>query len=95
MNLLKLLSYVVPTFATSYLLWYLSYPYVVNHFCVVCFLFILSWTIGYYFYEQLNQELVPTSGKAVLITGCDSGFGYQLAQRLDRLGKSILVQINF
>lgn len=29
---------------------------------------------------------VPTSGKAVLVTGCDSGFGHALALRLDQLG---------
>ncbi|XP_063588119.1 D-beta-hydroxybutyrate dehydrogenase, mitochondrial-like [Penaeus indicus] len=29
---------------------------------------------------------VPVRGRAVLVTGCDSGFGHQLAQHLDRIG---------
>ena len=31
-------------------------------------------------------RIARTDGKSVLITGCDSGFGYELACRLDKLG---------
>jgi NADP-dependent 3-hydroxy acid dehydrogenase YdfG len=34
---------------------------------------------------------VSLSGKSVLITGCDSGFGYELALRLEKMvGKTFL-----
>ncbi|CAG2113923.1 unnamed protein product, partial [Medioppia subpectinata] len=35
---------------------------------------------------QLSTETVSTANRAVLITGCDTGFGYQLAIECDRLG---------
>ncbi|XP_077518245.1 short-chain dehydrogenase/reductase family 9C member 7-like [Amblyomma americanum] len=49
--------------------------------CVVCF-----FTLGYFLNSLLPDAGVSPAGKAVLITGCDSGFGYRLALRLDRLG---------
>ncbi|KAH8025635.1 hypothetical protein HPB51_010719 [Rhipicephalus microplus] len=48
---------------------------------LVCF-----FTLGYFLYSLLPDSGVSATGKAVLITGCDSGFGHRLAVRLDRLG---------
>ncbi|XP_064595490.1 17-beta-hydroxysteroid dehydrogenase type 6-like [Liolophura sinensis] len=36
-----------------------------------------------------TSETVEPRGKAVFITGCDSGFGHNLAKRLDRLGFTV------
>ncbi|KAF8773866.1 retinol dehydrogenase 5-like [Argiope bruennichi] len=36
--------------------------------------------------EKVSKERVNPNGKAVFITGCDSGFGYQLAKQLHSLG---------
>ncbi|KAF4081300.1 hypothetical protein AMELA_G00159860 [Ameiurus melas] len=33
-----------------------------------------------------KEDILPVQGKAVLITGCDSGFGYSLAKILDKAG---------
>jgi len=34
----------------------------------------------------LDVRVVDLEKKAVLITACDSGFGYELAKKLDALG---------
>ena len=51
---------------------------------------------GYFvlFYSKFYVDIVSvtqvdTAGKAVLITGCDSGFGFALAQHLDSLVSAI------
>ena len=50
-------------------------------------LFAVSWVIAYALYDRLNRETVTEpEKKAVLITGCDTGFGYELAIKLDRYG---------
>ncbi|XP_062405350.1 11-beta-hydroxysteroid dehydrogenase type 2 [Sardina pilchardus] len=36
---------------------------------------------------------LPTEGKAVLITGCDSGFGHAAAKRLDALGFEVFATV--
>ncbi|KAL7858264.1 hypothetical protein AOLI_G00183660 [Acnodon oligacanthus] len=36
-----------------------------------------------------QERLLPTQGKSVLITGCDSGFGHNLAKLLDRAGVKV------
>lgn len=36
-----------------------------------------------------NNELVTSDNKAVVITGCDSGFGHSLATRLHKLGYTV------
>lgn len=85
----RLLSYTLPSFLVTYLVWYAINPALFNQFCVICFLLIISWTLGYYFYEKFNQENVDPAGKIVLITGCDTGFGNSVAQVLDKFGKFI------
>ncbi|XP_074659878.1 retinol dehydrogenase 7-like [Tubulanus polymorphus] len=46
----------------------------------VCCLFI---------YSILPASHLPALGKTVLITGCDSGFGYELAKKLDSIGMTV------
>ncbi|XP_060770931.1 estradiol 17-beta-dehydrogenase 2 [Neoarius graeffei] len=36
-----------------------------------------------------KEDMLPVKGKAVLITGCDSGFGHNLAKTLDRAGMKV------
>ncbi|GBM39469.1 17-beta-hydroxysteroid dehydrogenase type 6 [Araneus ventricosus] len=50
-------------------------------FCVVVghWLFIFT-------QERIFKKRINPNGKAVFITGCDSGFGYQLAKQLDSCG---------
>ncbi|XP_033118092.1 D-beta-hydroxybutyrate dehydrogenase, mitochondrial-like isoform X2 [Anneissia japonica] len=46
--------------------------------------------ITVYFYTALfRQGYVDAAGKAVLITGCDTGFGNQLAKALDGIGYQV------
>ncbi|CAL1297458.1 unnamed protein product [Larinioides sclopetarius] len=41
------------------------------------------------------QDEIDIKKKAVLITGCDSGFGYLLAQRLDKKGFKVFASCLF
>ncbi|XP_032891662.1 17-beta-hydroxysteroid dehydrogenase type 2 isoform X1 [Amblyraja radiata] len=38
-------------------------------------------------------QLLPVQGKAILITGCDSGFGHALAKYLDKLGFTVFAGV--
>ncbi|KAK7113181.1 retinol dehydrogenase 16-like [Littorina saxatilis] len=40
-------------------------------------------------FRRQPDIFVDPAGKAVLITGCDTGFGYSLAQRLDEMGYQV------
>lgn len=62
-------------------LWYAS---AVVGMSVLCFL-----ALGRCLHRLLPNGVVSASGKAVLITGCDTGFGHSLALRLDRLGYQV------
>ncbi|CAN8008244.1 unnamed protein product, partial [Ixodes pacificus] len=53
---------------------------------IVCFLCMLTRRITTEVYTQLGKKPVTAKDRAVLITGCDSGFGQELAFRLDRRG---------
>ncbi|KAI1286956.1 Retinol dehydrogenase 7 [Halotydeus destructor] len=46
----------------------------------------LSWTFVTFYFKTYRNEIVDSTGKAVFITGCDTGFGHLLAQSLDKLG---------
>ncbi|XP_069689241.1 short-chain dehydrogenase/reductase family 9C member 7-like [Periplaneta americana] len=53
---------------------------VVTALCLTDFVFNVVWHL-------MPKEMVPNlSDKAVFITGCDSGFGHQLAKHLEKLG---------
>ncbi|XP_033101315.1 D-beta-hydroxybutyrate dehydrogenase, mitochondrial-like [Anneissia japonica] len=43
-------------------------------------------TACYYIFNNLPQGYLPVKEKAVLITGCDTGFGHGAAKHLDALG---------
>ncbi|KAH7644110.1 d-beta-hydroxybutyrate dehydrogenase [Dermatophagoides farinae] len=92
----RLLKYVIPTFIGTYILWYLMKPEWLNQFCIICFLLIISWTIGYYFYDLFEQKTIDSMmNKIILITGCDTGFGNRLAYRLDRMGFHVYAGVLF
>ncbi|OTF80373.1 hypothetical protein BLA29_011629, partial [Euroglyphus maynei] len=91
----QLLRYFLPTLIGTYLLWYLLNPILFNHFCILCFLSVISWTMAYYFFEMFNQETIVPSGKIVLVTGCDTGFGNRTAFRLDQLGFHVYAGVLF
>ncbi|XP_053305351.1 17-beta-hydroxysteroid dehydrogenase type 2 [Spea bombifrons] len=61
---------------------------IISFFCAsgraVLTLFVLS-CVAYYFSIPV-RDMLPMEGKAVLITGCDSGLGHALAKHLDELG---------
>ncbi|XP_067845546.1 D-beta-hydroxybutyrate dehydrogenase, mitochondrial [Heptranchias perlo] len=49
---------------------------------VACLIPLLIWIVS----QRQSAGSVDPSGRAVLITGCDTGFGYLLAKQLDQLG---------
>lgn len=62
--------------------------------CVLSALAVISWTVGYFLYDLFHSQRVEaTANKAVLITGCDSGFGHKLAKRLDALGFTVFAGV--
>lgn len=56
---------------------------------VVCFLCMVTRRLTTEVFTQLGKTPVSAKDKAVLITGCDSGFGYQLTRRLDKRGFTV------
>ncbi|GIX77721.1 estradiol 17-beta-dehydrogenase 2 [Caerostris extrusa] len=73
---LKVLSYILPCFLTCY------------YGCAAKFLMcaiVAQLTFGFTKKKFLSDKIQPDN-KAVLITGCDCGFGHQLAKRLDKGG---------
>lgn len=40
-----------------------------------------------------DEELLPVDQKAVLVTGCDSGFGHALVKKLDKLGFTVFAGV--
>ncbi|CAB3384705.1 Hypothetical predicted protein [Cloeon dipterum] len=51
-----------------------------------CLAFLLFFIIGSAIAAFIATLEIKPEGKAVLVTGCDSGFGYHLALRLEKLG---------
>ena len=62
--------------------------------CLTIILFFIILLIIYRLYEYLNPSLnIDPHGKYVLITGCDTGFGNQLAIQLDKQGFNVLATV--
>ena len=61
--------------------------------CVIIISFVISWIIAHRIYNAINKEKVSTSNRAVLITGCDSGFGHSLAIECDKLGFTVFAGV--
>lgn len=64
-----------------------------NVFCIVCqtvglvsVLTWMSWTLATALRNCSQLEHISPKGRAVLITGCDTGFGHQLCYKLDSYG---------
>ncbi|KAM9409163.1 11-beta-hydroxysteroid dehydrogenase type 2 [Pholidichthys leucotaenia] len=64
-------------------------------FCVPALLLLLGLTGALYFLYRPRPPpaTLPTHGKAVFITGCDSGFGNAAAHRLDSLGFKVFATV--
>ena len=91
MLLSKLLNYFVLILFILYLIIYLfsDHLYWISQLFTVTCLSIVAWSLAYYVYDHLHTDTIEsTHNKAVLITGCDTGFGHQLALRLDRMGNN-------
>ncbi|XP_073911683.1 17-beta-hydroxysteroid dehydrogenase type 2 isoform X2 [Castor canadensis] len=52
-------------------------------FCLSCFLL----------YMSSGEEFLPVDGKAVLVTGTDTGIGHALAKHLDKLGFTVFAGV--
>ena len=61
--------------------------------CVLIVSSVISWIIANRIYNVINKERVSTKNIAVLITGCDSGFGHNLAVECDKLGFTVFAGV--
>jgi len=89
----------VPILAGLYVFWWWAstagYFRIFSHSCILFGLSIIAWTLAYFFYEQLNCQRIEPKGRAVLVTGCDTGFGHSLALRLDEYGFDVFAGVLF
>ena len=90
MNLTKLCVYFVLVFCPLCILWYRLAPIWLSHVLVIETLLVAAWHIASFVYQLLNSKRISPYKKLVLITGCDSGFGHELAKRLDGYGKTLI-----
>nr|XP_046250093.1 estradiol 17-beta-dehydrogenase 2 [Scatophagus argus] len=60
---------------------------------VVCGVAFFSCSFALIYLTERRAELLPARSKAVLITGCDSGFGHVLAQRLSEMGVMVFAGV--
>ncbi|XP_054716879.1 estradiol 17-beta-dehydrogenase 2-like [Uloborus diversus] len=73
---LKILGFILPGCITCYYTW-------IAH--ILLYLVISRFELDYVINYFLDKKIQPEN-RAVLITGCDSGFGHALAKRLDSVG---------
>lgn len=59
---------------------------VYNIVCVSIVSVIISWFIADSIYKRISSKKILVGNKALLITGCDTGFGHRLAIKCDKLG---------
>lgn len=81
----------VPAFAISALLLRTIFY---NELVIAVGVCIVAWFVADLITKTLlnnapRKLLQPTNNKAVFVTGCDSGFGHELAKRLDGLGFTV------
>jgi short-subunit dehydrogenase involved in D-alanine esterification of teichoic acids len=62
---------------------------------VVIISLITSWIISNVFHNRITFSKVSPENRAVLITGCDTGFGHQLAIEVDKLGFHVFAGVLF
>nr|XP_027196958.1 estradiol 17-beta-dehydrogenase 2-like [Dermatophagoides pteronyssinus] len=91
----NIFHYFFVTFFPLHIIWFIWNPIWFNYFCILVGISIISWTIAYYLFEIFNQKLIDPTGKIVLITGCDTGFGNRLAYRLDQIGFYVYAGVLF
>ena len=67
-----------------------------DHFASIGLMLIISWTFAYFLYERFNNEQIDFNpgNLSVLITGCDTGFGHELAIKLDNYGMNNIYEFN-
>ncbi|KFM78604.1 Estradiol 17-beta-dehydrogenase 2, partial [Stegodyphus mimosarum] len=82
---LKILGLILPTSIT----WYYTCPANALLYCLLA-----GWTYHFTKKRYLGDRIQPQN-KAVLITGCDSGFGNLLAKRLDSRGFHVFASCLF
>ncbi|XP_040894366.1 estradiol 17-beta-dehydrogenase 2 [Toxotes jaculatrix] len=58
-----------------------------------CGVVLLSCSLGLICETLRRSELLPVQSRAVLITGCDSGFGHALATRLSEMGVKVFAGV--
>lgn len=58
-------------------------------------LLIVSWIVSKKAFSFISHSYINASKGAVLITGCDTGFGFQLALKLDQLGFNVFAGVLF
>lgn len=77
-------------FEIGYLLVLCFLPWVVAQPAVSTLLISVSLLYGcYYIYKKATLKKIDVKGKGVVVTGCDTGFGFSLAKRLDYLGFTV------
>jgi len=96
MNVAQLVIYFWLTYVNLYFVWYFAFfvrsaapPYRIDwftHLSVCTILTLVSWIFAHFIHDLFNRKAVDPAGKMVLITGCDTGFGHDLALRLDQFG---------
>lgn len=59
---------------------------VINFIGSLWLITIISWHLSILIRDKSRRDTISSVNRAVIITGCDSGFGNMLAQRLDTLG---------
>jgi len=87
MTFKKFVAYFGASFLPLYFLWHRFAPSWFSNVLVIETLLLFAWIISTAVYEIFNTRRISPYKKLVLITGCDSGFGHELAKRLDSYGK--------
>ena len=62
-----------------------------TNFLVYSSLVYVAWNISNWIWRRIpfSKEKVVTEGRAVFVTGCDTGFGHELAKKLDAFGFTV------